>query len=147
MKEDPYPWKDCDRARLDVLAGVAQAACMPWEGEPHGHLVVRLIRTLYNGATERTTSTAASMGCELTGAHPVLRAVLVGSGSHLFHHAACFWQWWRCFGPAARVGSTVEAGIAVNLVRKALYLERHGTRMDGLRQGWEGVCSSHSDLG
>ena len=30
---------------------------------------------------------------------------------------------------------------------KALYLEHCGTRMDGLRQVWEGACSSHSDLG
>lgn len=87
------------------------------------------------------------MGCDLMGAHTVLRAVLEGAESHLPPHVARFWQWWRCFGPAAGVGSVTEAGISVSMLGKALYLAPRGTRMDGLRQGWEGVCSSYSDLG
>lgn len=70
VKEDPYPWKeDCGRVGLHVLAGVLQAVHMAWKGEPHRHLVVRLVRTLYNGGTERTTSAATSMRCDLMGAH------------------------------------------------------------------------------
>lgn len=148
VKEDPYPWKeDCGRVGLHVLAGVLQAVHMAWKGEPHRHLVVRLVRTLYNGGTERTTSAATSMRCDLMGAHTVLRVVLEVAESHLPPHIARFWQWWHCFGPAAGVGSLTEAGIAVNMLGKALYLEPYGTRMDGLRWGWEGVSSSHSDLG
>lgn len=71
-KEDPYPWKEaCDSVKLDVLAEVVQMVFTAGKGEPHGHLVVRLIRTLYNGGT---SSTAASLGCDLVGAHTVLGA-------------------------------------------------------------------------
>lgn len=37
--------------------------------------------------------------------------------------------------------------MAMNMLVKALYQEPHDTGMDGLRQGWEGTCSSHSVLG
>lgn len=148
MKEDPYPWKEgSGRARLDVLTGLVQAVHMAWKGEPHGHLVVTLIRTLCNERIERATSAPTSMGCDLMGAHTVLGAVLEGTETHLPPPIACFWQWWHCFGPAAGVGSTTKAGIAVNMLVKALYLEPCGTRIDGLREGGEGVYSSHSDLG
>lgn len=104
---------------------------------------MRVIRTLYDGGTERTTSTVTSMGCDLMGA----QGSAEGAETPLPSHVACFWRWWCCFGSAAHAGSMIEAGIAVNMLGKALYMEPGGSRMAGLWQGWEGACSSHNDLG
>jgi len=67
--------KMTERVRLDVPAGLVQAVHMTWKGGPHGNLVVRLIKALYNRRTERTTF-ADFMGSDLMGAHTVLGAVL-----------------------------------------------------------------------
>lgn len=69
----------------------------------------------------------------------VPRALLEGPETPLPPHVAHFWQWRCCFGSAAHVGSMIEAGIAVNILGKALYMERGGSGMAGLRQGWEGA--------
>lgn len=146
VKEDPYLWKeDGDRERLDVLAGEVQGKVSP---------AVKLLRTLYKGgterslsterllSTERSLSTAPSMGWHLMGA-PLLRAVLQGQ-SHLPPHTAHVWQWWHCFGPAAGVGNTTGAVIAVNILGKAPP-ESSWCWDEGLRWGWEGACSGHCD--
>lgn len=83
VKDDPYPWKEaCDGVKLDGLAGVVQMVCMAGKGEPCGHLVVRLIGTSYKGGT---SSTAASLGCDLAGAHTVLGGGLEGWGATGLH--------------------------------------------------------------